>query len=372
MKRIGDVTTRVSTWNPSRATEPVAFDYIDLGAVDNSRKEVTGAAGVSSAEAPSRARQLVAAGDVLVSTVRPNLNAVAVVPPHLDGATASTGFTVLRPTRDLHGRYLFHWVRSEGFIVDMVRKATGSSYPAVSDRIVKQSELPLPPLAEQRRIATILDHTDSLCLKRSVALAHLDDLKKSCFLEMFGDPRVPGSAGSLPTSPTLLGSLVRIRTGKLDANAAVEDGEFPFFTCASRPSRIDVPAFDCKAILVAGNGDLNVKYYEGQFNAYQRTYVIESADETAALPKFLHAFLDLYVERLRAQSIGGVIKYIKLPYLQEAIVQLPDLQVQHEFVRRAEAVAALSRDQRTQASELDALRVSLVTRMLARPSTDTR
>jgi type I restriction enzyme S subunit len=184
---IGELTEPVKTWNPSREPDS-EFEYIDLSAVDNSSKRVTGATPTVGSAAPSRARQLVAAGDVLVSTVRPNLNAVAVVPPGLDGATASTGFTVLRAGHDLDGRYLFHWVQSPAFIGDMVRKATGASYPAVSDRIIRGSQIPTPPLPEQRRIAAILDHADALRAKRRQVLAHFDSLAQSIFREMFGDP----------------------------------------------------------------------------------------------------------------------------------------------------------------------------------------
>lgn len=188
MTTIGDVTERISTWNPSKGPEPSVFEYIDLSAVDNNLKAITAPTQVSSVDAPSRARQIVATGDVLVSTVRPNLNAVAVIPPALDGATASTGFAVLRPSDWVCGRYLFHWVRSDAFIADMVRKATGASYPAVSDRIVMESVLPVPSLAEQRRVAAILDQADELRAKRRQALAHLDDLTQSTFFSMFGNP----------------------------------------------------------------------------------------------------------------------------------------------------------------------------------------
>ncbi|QWD45132.1 hypothetical protein G6661_05280 [Polynucleobacter paneuropaeus] len=122
-----------------------------------------------------------------------------------------------------------------------------------------------------------------------------------------------------------LGELARVRTGKLDANAADENGLYPFFTCAVKPLSINTPAFDCKAILVAGNGDLNVKYYEGKFNAYQRTYVIESLDEKKLLPRYLYLFLNEYISELRALAIGGVIKYIKLANLTDAPIPLPPL-----------------------------------------------
>jgi type I restriction enzyme, S subunit len=128
-----------------------------------------------------------------------------------------------------------------------------------------------------------------------------------------------------------LGSLVTIRTGKLDANASVKDGEYPFFTCAVSPLRIDKFAFDGKAVLVAGNGDLNVKYYEGKFNAYQRTYVIQSLDENKLLPAFMAAFLEQYLEPLRRLSVGGVIKYIRLANLSDALIPLPPLDEQRRI-----------------------------------------
>ena len=150
MTTIGDVVASVETWNPARSTSVTPFPYIDLSAIDQERKRISGVRSTLPAEAPSRARQLVRKGDVLVSTVRPNLNAVAYVTSEFDGATVSTGFTVLRPTKATDGRYLFHWVRTPTFIGSMVREATGASYPAVSDRTVKTSLIPLPPLEEQR------------------------------------------------------------------------------------------------------------------------------------------------------------------------------------------------------------------------------
>jgi hypothetical protein len=136
---IGDFVEPVRTWNP--ATKPDAtLTYVDLSAVDQDEKQIKAAVQVRGVEAPSRARQLISKGDILVSTVRPNLNGVAAVTDEFDGATASTGFCVLRPrTEKLSSNYLMHWVRSPQFVKLMVREATGASYPAVSDRIIKAS-----------------------------------------------------------------------------------------------------------------------------------------------------------------------------------------------------------------------------------------
>ncbi|MCA0180201.1 MAG: restriction endonuclease subunit S [Actinobacteria bacterium] len=176
MTAIGEVVRKISSWNPSRHTSADPFLYVDLSSVDRHAKRITGARPTSPADAPSRARQLLEQGDVVVSTVRPNLNAVAYVTHEFHGATASTGFTVLRPTDRIDGRYLFHWVQSPVFIQDMVAKATGASYPAVSDRVVKESPLPLPPIEEQRRIAAILDDIDRVTSLASEVIETLQDV----------------------------------------------------------------------------------------------------------------------------------------------------------------------------------------------------
>ena len=129
-----------------------------------------------------------------------------------------------------------------------------------------------------------------------------------------------------------LGELCRIRTGKLDANAASPNGKYPFFTCSITPLKIDSFSFDCECVLVAGNGDLNVKYYEGKFDAYQRTYIIESLDKSLLDVKYLYLFLSSYIDTLRKQAIGAIIKYIKLGNLTDANLPLPSLEEQKRIV----------------------------------------
>ena len=129
-----------------------------------------------------------------------------------------------------------------------------------------------------------------------------------------------------------LGTLVNIKTGKLDANASSQDGEYPFFTCSVQPLKISSYSYDCECVLVAGNGDLNVKYYNGKFDAYQRTYIIESIDKNELYVKYLYYFMSKYIDVLRAKSIGGVIKYIKLGDLTEAKIPVPPLEEQERIV----------------------------------------
>ena len=129
-----------------------------------------------------------------------------------------------------------------------------------------------------------------------------------------------------------LGDLTKIRTGKSDANASSPNGKYPFFTCSKEPLRINSHSYDCECVLVAGNGDLNVKYYNGKFDAYQRTYIIEDNGSNQLYMPYLYYFMEGYVEELRKLSIGGVIKYIKLGNLTEALIELPKIEDQRTIV----------------------------------------
>lgn len=237
--RLGDLLRSVQSWNPPRDGKSQTIQYIDLSAVDNDRKEIRSAQSVVAYDAPSRARQLVQSGDILLSTVRPYLNGAARVPARLDGATASTGFCVLRPDpKRLSAEYLFQWVRSPAFISDMTIKATGASYPAVSDRIVFDSELPLPSLSEQRRIAAILDQADALRRKRILSLARLDVFIFAAFNEMFGSKiqsamvNPSNDAPSMPSdwSWSRLKDVARMMTGHTPSRSNVNywNGEIPW------------------------------------------------------------------------------------------------------------------------------------------------
>ena len=129
-----------------------------------------------------------------------------------------------------------------------------------------------------------------------------------------------------------IGELTKIKTGKLDANAASEDGQYPFFTCSREPLKISIYSYDCECVLVAGNGDLNVKYYNGRFDAYQRTYIIEDNGSGKLYMPYLYYFMEDYIEELRKQAIGGVIKYIKLGNLTDAMIELPSINEQKSIV----------------------------------------
>ncbi|MDD9981466.1 MAG: restriction endonuclease subunit S [Gammaproteobacteria bacterium] len=165
------------------------FHYVDIAGIDRTRKAIVEHQTLMGIDAPSRARKVIRKDDVLVSTVRPNLNAVAMVPACLDDQIASTGFCVLRPNRDwVEPRYLFYWTITSTFVDALASRVRGANYPAVSDRDVKEVAIPLPSLAEQRRVVEILDQAGRLRRLRAEADAKANRILPALFLKMFGDP----------------------------------------------------------------------------------------------------------------------------------------------------------------------------------------
>lgn len=168
-----------------------------------------------------------------------------------------------------------------------------------------------------------------------------------------------------------LGKITEIRTGRLNANQAIEGGKYPLFTCSVNPLRIDDYAYDCECVLVAGNGELNVKYYNGKFNAYQRVYIVESIDKSKYDVKFLYYFLQTHIDTLRRNSIGGVIKYIRLGDLTNAEVPNFTIETQRKIVSVIEKSEKALVLRKQQIEALSALKQSVFLDMFGDPnSTD--
>ena len=126
-----------------------------------------------------------------------------------------------------------------------------------------------------------------------------------------------------------LGNITDITTGRLDANAQVEDGVYPFFTCGEEVLQTDTFAFDCDAVLLGGNnavGDFKMHRFSGKFNAYQRVYVITAY---ALLDTdYIYNHIQYYLPMLKEMSIGSQTRYLKLGMVTELLISIPPLNTQ--------------------------------------------
>ena len=260
---------------------------------------------------------------VLYGRLRPYLNKVMV--PDFEGHCSSEIFP-LKPTSQLDRKYLYYWLSSDSIVNAINGTCTGARMPRANVNTILTFEIPLPPILVQKRIVAILDEAFAdivqVRAKTEQNLKNARELFESC-LEQVGGEKKP------------LGEFVSIKTGRLNANAAVEGGHFPFFTCSREIFAIDRFSFDCEAILLAGNnasGDFNVKHYKGKFDAYQRTYVISITDENKLLYPFLYYQMIKSLKELKESSVGAGTRFLKIGMIRNLKISIPSLAEQKEIL----------------------------------------
>lgn len=325
------------------------IDYIDISSVDNETKKVTGYQTITFGESPSRARKPVKRGDVLVSTVRPNLNAVALLEEDTPNVlVASTGFCVLESKDDVDSRFIFNFCKSKPFIDDMVSQATGASYPAVSDKIVRSALVPKYTYQEQQHISTVLDKVAKIIDGRRKELQELDNLIKVRFVEMFGD-MILNPNGWEQSS---LGKVCDVRDGTHDSPKYYMEG-YPLVTSKNVTSgKIDFS--DCSLICEADYEKINqrskVDYgdilmpmigtvgnpvivdVEPRF-AIKNVALIKFYKDTSVLNTFVKALLESdYFDRAVISKVrGGTQKFISLGNIRELQLSVPPMGLQLDY-----------------------------------------
>ncbi|WP_109799462.1 MULTISPECIES: restriction endonuclease subunit S [Novosphingobium] len=161
-QHIGDVSIRSSNirWANTGDDE---YQYIDLSSVDRLTGRIGETATINSGNAPSRAQQIVKAGDVIFATTRPTQMRWAIIPPEFDGQIASTGYCVIRPKQEIiHTNFLAHLLGTEHFKKYIEEKQVPGNYPSIPDGRVREYKIPVPPLEIQQEIVAILDRFTKL------------------------------------------------------------------------------------------------------------------------------------------------------------------------------------------------------------------
>jgi type I restriction enzyme S subunit len=194
-----------------------------------------------------------------------------------------------------------------------------SAVPGLSREDVYSLYIPLPPLPEQKAIAEVLSNIDD-----KIELLHrqnktLEEMAMTLFRQWFIEPTEDG----LPDGweEVNLGEFFPVITGKKDANFATDDGHYPFFTCSQEPLKAPSYSFDGNAILLAGNGDFNIKRYKGKFEAYQRTYVLIPYNPEYF--NFLYLVMKFNLDEITGNFKGSVVNYITKDMITDFKFSLP-------------------------------------------------
>ena len=143
--------------DPTKAFGQEPFTYIDIESVENGTGKVSFDKVINPQDAPSRARRVIKIGDVIISTVRPNLRAFAYLENLPKNCLASTGFAVLSENERILGKYLYYIVNQDSVVSQMVAMSGKGQYPSVTESDIAEIEIPLPPLSIQQQIVTEIE-----------------------------------------------------------------------------------------------------------------------------------------------------------------------------------------------------------------------
>ena len=318
------------------------IDYIDISSIDNEEKKITSYQTLESKNAPSRAKQLLKKGDILVSTVRPNLNAVALVENETDNLmVGSTGYCVLRCKDSVDMRYLFYFCQSPYFIDDMTSQATGASYPAVSTTIVRNSMIPFHSIEKQRDISRKIDIVSNLISLRKQQLSKLDELVKSRFIELFGDViqedtlinlcRFIDYRGKTPEKvehglPFITAKNVKMHHMSFDTQEFISKDTYDKVMTRGFPKIGDV-VFTTEAPL--GNV-CRIPYIDTEFYIGQRIITMQTDRlEPAYLEYALSS--ERFREKIAEKASGSTVTGIRSKLLEQLTIPVPPMELQKQF-----------------------------------------
>ncbi len=231
------------------------------------------------------------------------------------------GLAAITIEDDIERNFIYHFLKAKN--QEIKDKGTGSTFKAIGKSVLEELKVPIFNNEQKLLSMKLMDSLESTIRQRKNQLQLLDNLIKARFVELFCDKEYPILKWR---------DVFNTTTGKLDSNAAVDNGSYPFFTCSKESLRINSYAFDQEALLLAGNnaaGKYDVKYYNGKFNAYQRTYVI-SLKGNWSYQLFKYQLEDK-LGYLQHQSLGGLTKYLTMKILEELEFIIPPVGKQNEF-----------------------------------------
>ena len=207
---------------------------------------------------------------------------------------------------------------------EMLRRSCGSTFLEISANELKKIHTNIPSKAEQEKLVSLLSLIDQRIETQRKIIEKYESLIRGLYQKLFCFDEY---------STHYLGNICSITTGKLDANAMVMDGKYPFFTCAEEVFNIDNYAFDTEALLISGNGaNLGyIHYFNGKFNAYQRTYVL---DKFTIDINYIRLYLETFLKnRIEQEKNIGNTPYIVLGTLSKMKIRVPNIITQQKIVK---------------------------------------
>ena len=337
-----------------REDTPTDFllEYIDISSV-NSDGKIIETQELSFKDSPSRARRIIKQGNVLISTVRTYLKAIAQIKVNRRNLIASTGFAVLEAKDNLNSNFLYYYSRSEKFVDVICANSKGVSYPSITSTELLNLKICLPSIAEQTQIAQYLDHKtsqiDKLITDKEKLIELLNEERTAIINQAVTkglNPEAPMKdsgiewLGEVPEHWKVkrMKYLCDIGTGEKDTENREESGLYPFYVRSQTVERISTYSFDGEAILTAGDGVGVCKvwhYVNEKFDYHQRVY--RMSDFEGILGKFLFHYLkENFEKEVKKLSAKSTVDSLRRPMFQNFPVTYPSINEQREIIKYIE------------------------------------
>lgn len=299
---------------------------------------------ISEQDLPKWTKRVTPQPNDIVFSYEATLNLYAIIPKGFWGCLGRRMALIRVDERKADYKFLYYYFYSTAWrsVIQehTVTGATVDRIPLVSfpDFLVE-----LPDLPTQRRIASILSAYDDLIENNRRQIKLLEEAAQRLYREWFVELRFPGHEGvkvvdGVPEGwmKVCLKDICETKTGKKDANFGCDDGAYPFFTCAQAPIKAPSYSFDCSAVILAGNGDFNVKLYRGKFEAYQRTYVLSPANTEYLF--LLYNAVSRNMNVLTKGASGSTIKFLTKGMIDSIELLIPSSQLLTTYNQNSEAL----------------------------------
>ncbi|PPZ92771.1 restriction endonuclease subunit S [Cloacibacterium normanense] len=275
----------------------------------------SGLAFIDDEQADDLKNVIVRENDVLLNITGDSVARVCKVPKKVIPARVNQHVAIIRSDEErLNSDFLLYYLlKLKEHLLSI--SEIGATRRAITKGMIENLEISIPEITEQTAIASVLSRLDDKIDLLHRQNATLEKMAETLFRQWFVEE------AKEEWEEKKLGEFFPVITGKKDANYAIEDGKYPFFTCSQKTLLAPSYSFDGKAILLAGNGDFNVKRYKGKFEAYQRTYVLIPYDEK--YHDFLYVLMKFFLTQITEGHQGSVINFLTKGMITDFKVLLP-------------------------------------------------
>ena len=298
--------------------------------------------------------------EIIISNVGANVGTVFKC-PHLKYKMSLAPNSVMVKFRGDNDFY-YYWLKSNGGQGMLHSIVTGSAQPKFNKTNFREMVIPVPPLETQRRIAAILSSLDDKIENNNRINRNLEAQAQALFKSWFVDFEPFGGTMPEDWKEYELGEFLPVITGKKDANIASKTGTYPFFSCAQDILYTENYSFNADAILVAGNGDFNVKWYRGKFEAYQRTYVLIPNDSRYL--GWLYYMVKHNLNNITCGARGSVIKFITKGNLENFRFAAPKDLSKCDIIDKFNTINNTIESKKAESARLAALRDALLPKLM--------